>query len=64
MSIVLLQSVNESVRVCVRQGVIISIVVERGLILKVKDIINKNVEKKRDRIEPWSTPLTTSAHSL
>ena len=31
----------------IRQGVIISIIVERGLIQKVKNIINKNIEKKR-----------------
>ena len=31
--------------VSIRQGVIISITVERGLIQKVKNIINKNIEK-------------------
>jgi hypothetical protein len=33
--------------VSIRQGVIISIIVERGLIQKVKNIINKIIEKKR-----------------
>ena len=31
----------------IRQGVIISIVVETGHIQKVKDIMNKNIEKNR-----------------
>ena len=31
----------------IRQGVIVSIVVERGPIQNVKDIINKDIEKKR-----------------
>ena len=41
------ESVRVRVRVSIRQGVIISIVVERGLIQKVKNIIYKDIEKKR-----------------